>query len=170
MGKGTISWAIGYLFFSDGRVFSEKVKRFLIPSLARNGYFRTTLMVNGKPKKLTTHRLITECFLGKIPDKLVVNHKNGIKTDNRLENLEYVTVSYNVTHSYKTGLRIINDEHKRRCKLLGLSLRMFTQEKEVEIYNKHLNGQSIRSISVGLKCHNDTIRNLVRRIKHERDK
>jgi len=168
MNSGSISWANGYLFFDDGKIFSKKVNRFLRPSLANNGYNRITLIIDNKPKKLSIHRLIAECFIGKIPNGLVINHKNGIKTDNRIENLEYVTISYNVLHAYKTGLRIINNEHKERCKKLGLSLRMFTPEKEIEIYNKHKEGKSIKHISIEHSCHSDTIRKLIRRIKNER--
>lgn len=166
--SGKIPWASGYLFFNDGKIFSEKVNRFLRPSLAKNGYNRITLIVGNKPKKLSIHRLIAECFIGKIPNGLVVNHKNGIKTYNRIENLEYVTISYNVLHAYKTGLRIINNKHKERCKKLGLSLRMFTPEKEIEIYDKHKKGKSIKNISTEHNCHIDTIRKLIRRIKNER--
>ena len=48
------------------------------------------------------HRLICEAFYGK--NNKQVNHKNGIKNDNRLVNLEYVTCRENILHSYKTGL------------------------------------------------------------------
>lgn len=50
------------------------------------------------------HRVIWEAVHGPVPPELQINHRNGVKTDNRLENLEAVTSSANVQHAYSTGL------------------------------------------------------------------
>ena len=42
-------------------------------------------------------------FIGTRPEGMVVNHKNGVKTDNRLENLEYITSRENTIHAFKMG-------------------------------------------------------------------
>lgn len=68
------------------------------------GYPRVSLRINGQRKMLSVHRLVCHSFLGECPDGFQVNHKNGIKTDNRIGNLEYVTRSQNVRHAYETGL------------------------------------------------------------------
>jgi len=68
----------------------------------KTGYERITLLANRKKKDHCIHRLIMLAFVGE--SDLDVNHKNGIKGDNRLENLEYSTKSENMKHSYKTGL------------------------------------------------------------------
>ena len=51
------------------------------------------------------HRMIWESVHGPIPDGLQINHKNGVKTDNRISNLELVTGSENVKHAYRIGLK-----------------------------------------------------------------
>ncbi len=59
----------------------------------------------GKPKtRKHIHRLITAAFLGPCPENGEVNHKNGIKTDNLLENLEYTTRLGNAQHAAVNGL------------------------------------------------------------------
>jgi hypothetical protein len=71
------------------------------PQLARNGYVVFTLSVGNKIYGRSAHRMVADAFLGPIPEGLHVNHKNGDKTDNRLENLELVTISENRAHSYR---------------------------------------------------------------------
>ncbi len=68
------------------------------------GYRHVSLCKNGKVKTHNIHRLILLSFLGE--SDLQVNHINGDKSDNRLENLEYCTPSENAQHSYDTGLQI----------------------------------------------------------------
>jgi len=58
-----------------------------------------------KQKQVRVHRLIAEVFLGDCPSDYVVNHKDGIKTNNNINNLEYVTKSDDLIHAYRTGLR-----------------------------------------------------------------
>ena len=68
------------------------------------GYFRCNLKKDGKRFDFTTHRLVAEAFIPNEESKPVVNHKNGIKTDNRVENLEWCTISENVIHATKNRL------------------------------------------------------------------
>jgi len=69
-----------------------------------NGYRRVGLHKNGKLHRILVHRLVMLTFVG--ASNLQVNHINGIKNDNRLENLEYVTISENLKHAHRIGLRI----------------------------------------------------------------
>lgn len=65
------------------------------------GYPCVMLYKNKHRKLRTVHTLVTEAFLGPRPAGLQVNHKNGIKEDNRIGNLEYVTQSENIRHSFR---------------------------------------------------------------------
>jgi len=74
----------------------------LKPAIDACGYFRVALSKNRKLSTYKVHRLVMLAFIGE--SKLQVNHKNGIKTDNRLENLEYCTQSENILHAYQNNL------------------------------------------------------------------
>lgn len=83
----------------------KKRELVLRPRISKNGYLYLNLWTGsqGKPRKV--HRLVAEAFCYKPDDAECVNHKNGVKTDNRAENLEWCTYSYNAKHSFETGLR-----------------------------------------------------------------
>ena len=68
------------------------------------GYFRIDIRCMGNRKRYLKHRFIFECFHGKINDaKLVVDHINNIKTDNRLKNLQLITHSQNMKKDHRKG-------------------------------------------------------------------
>jgi hypothetical protein len=66
-----------------------------------SGYRFVGLSKDNKVKAHSVHQLVMSAFVGPRPDGMEVNHKNGIKADNRLENLEYVTRSANIRHAMK---------------------------------------------------------------------
>jgi hypothetical protein len=84
------------------------------------GYYKIDLSNKpNKAKKVFIHRLIADAFIPKIDGKSYVNHKNGIRTDNRIENLEWCTQSENMKHAYAvlgivpSCLGVFGDKHPR---------------------------------------------------------
>jgi hypothetical protein len=71
---------------------------------AGDGYLGVTTTCDGIQKTRRVHRMVAEAFIGRQPDNREINHINGIKTDNRPENLEYVTHADNVRHSFAANL------------------------------------------------------------------
>lgn len=82
--------------FHKGIVLRQKATRF--------GYNEVGLSINGVHKHAKVHRLVAEAFLENPKKKKQVNHINCIKTDNSLNNLEWVTPMENMTHAIKNGL------------------------------------------------------------------
>lgn len=104
--------AVGYEGFYEvstaGRIRSLRCKKapskLLYPRINRTGYYCLTLCVKYKRWDGELHRLIALTFIPNPENKPCVNHKNGIKTDNRIQNLEWVTRSENMKHAVKMGL------------------------------------------------------------------
>lgn len=80
----------------------------------RDGYKCVILTVNGKRYKRLVHRLIAYAFIPNTENKPQVNHRNSIRNDNRVENLEWVTAQENATHGWGNG-RKVTDKQKNVC-------------------------------------------------------
>lgn len=86
----------GSRFVNQYKILSTKTNKF--------GYKEVALSKDGKTKTVLLHRLIAIHFVDNPHNLPCVNHKNGIKTDNRIENLEWCTKSQNTKHAYDNNL------------------------------------------------------------------
>ena len=76
----------------------------ILAQYQQNGYLNCALHFNNKVKKFRVHRLVAEMFIPNEFNKPFVNHKDGIRTNNNVSNLEWVTPSENSKHAVETGL------------------------------------------------------------------
>jgi len=101
------------------------------------GYLQLRLMMDGVRAHVMAHRIVYRVKCGEIPPELTINHKNGIKNDNRPENLEVVTYSENMKHAYRTGLKDEYGEKNPQSKL--------TTSEVVEIRRLYAKGETTQA-------------------------
>lgn len=82
---------------------------------SRTGYPGVTLHARGRKMDALVHRLVAAAFIQQPADKTQVNHINGVKEDNRVENLEWCTSQENNIHAMRTGLRRVYGEDNCRA-------------------------------------------------------
>ena len=139
-----------YLISNRGNVFSIKSNRFLTGSINSNGYLMVGLYKNKVNKKTKIHQLVAIEFLNHNPDfhKLVIDHINGIKTDNRLENLRIISHRENTSLYYAankyllsskyTGVSWSNVSHKWRAQI-----RMNGKQKHLGLFDNEIDAYNI---------------------------
>ena len=132
---------------ADGVVnFGSQIRpvggKILSPKTKSNGYKEVNLMIErNKGVSKYVHRIIATTFLGEIPKGFNINHKDGNKSNNNLDNLEIVSFSENIKHAYRNGLIKSNppkgSEHPNSK----------TNEKEVtKIRKEHSKHHSIKKL------------------------
>lgn len=126
----------------------------LKPFLNKKGYPAIRFYIGGKGLERNPHRLVAEAFIPNPKSKLQVNHINGDKTDNRIENLEWCTNSENQLHAYVTGLQPSRKgENNSNAKL--------TYDVVTEIKTKYNSGMKITDISKEINVNLSILRQLI---------
>lgn len=132
-----------YQISNQGRVKNIKTGKILKARFDDKGYYRINLYNNNKVKIIRVHRLVALHFIKKITNKPNVNHINGIKTDNRVENLEWCNQSENMLHSCYTLGNLIKSVIQ--MDLEGNVLNIYKSIKEAGL-NLNINSSHITSV------------------------
>ena len=181
---------IGYPHYAatvDGRIYSLHSKKFLSDNKKLGDYKAVTLCEDGKRKEETIHRLIALAFIPNPENKPAVNHKDGNKLNNCVNNLEWCTYQENVQHAMDAGLRRIEVINEYRsipdeiamqiCILLEQGSRnkdisqnfnfrnvpssnRISESKVIEICEKLQNGESINRIRLSYGVAFSVVKNI----------
>lgn len=101
-----------YFISNFGRVYSSFSNIIMKTRKGTCGYEAVGFAINGKVRKNDVHRLVASHFIDNPKNKLQVNHIDGDKSNNRAENLEWVTPSENMKHAYKIGIKYTSEKMK----------------------------------------------------------
>lgn len=144
----------------QGNRFHNKYK-VLKPKLNKAGYYEVSLSKNGVLKSFLLHRLIAIHFLDNKDNLPQVNHKNGVKTDNRLDNLEWVTISENTKHAFDNNL----GNFKENALNVLQKINSKTSYKKVIFYkdDKEFVFNSIKEAAETLSLNKDNITRAIRK-------
>ncbi|MBD1379088.1 NUMOD4 domain-containing protein [Metabacillus arenae] len=133
-----------------GNIKSIKKDKILSPKNNHDGYLRIQLWEKCKVKFVSIHRLVAEAFIPNPENKPFVNHVNGVKNCNTVENLEWVTQRENINHAWENGLSKpqINGKHSKSVDQLDLGgnyIKTFpsTMEVERQLGINHVNISSV---------------------------
>lgn len=136
---------------NEGRVRSRNylghgTTKVLALAKDHKGYLRVRLFFGSRRKNCKVHRLVAEAFIpnpGGLPE---VNHKDGDKTNNRVDNLEWSTAHDNTVHAYRSGLK---EETRKSSRRLG-------QTKGKEALSKYMEIHKIPVVAVNLQTGEET--------------
>lgn len=137
----------------DSSIQGKKIGNIKRPTLNKAGYLTIMLWKGNFPRCVKVHRLVAEAFIPNPENKRTVNHKNGIKTDNSLPNLEWATHKENHKHAVENGLypesKTGEDYHSSKLtnqdviEIRILNENGFRHETIGRVFNIHINTVSL---------------------------
>jgi hypothetical protein len=124
-----------YEVSDQGRVLSKRTNLFLKPNIMNHGYACVHLYSGGKQSRVvkTIHQLVALAFIPNSYNCREVNHKNFLRRDNRVENLEWVTRKENVAHALAAGRRVYPEKRVRGIDLQSKETVTFESQIAAEI-------------------------------------
>jgi hypothetical protein len=128
-----------YYIYDNGDVFNIKTKKMLDGSIGKNGYKYYRLSKENTKKMFYAHRLVAEYFIDNFDNLPVVNHKDGNKLNNNVDNLEWVSYSENMEHFHSTIKK--NSKNKKIQKYNG--------DLEGEIWIETINNSNYKVSNYG---------------------
>lgn len=140
-----------YEFDEELNVYNKKTGKSMKPYLDKDGY----AIINLKQKHRKVHRLIAITFIPNPDNKPEVNHINGIRNDNRIENLQWVTRTENNRHSWTLGNQCNKGEKHPQSKL--------TNQIVKEIFELTELGWTQQKIADKINLHQSTISDVLRK-------
>lgn len=107
-----------YKIDENGNIFSNNINKIMKPKISKDGYYTIGLKTNDGVKKFfRVHRLVATMFIDNPSNKDIVNHIDGNKLNNSVDNLEWCTLSENQLHSiYELGnIPVVTNEKEISC-------------------------------------------------------
>lgn len=117
----------------NGNIFGYKRNRVVKQKLNRFGYCTIKLCKENKLYYFMVHRLVAQTFIPNPNDLPQVNHKDGNKQNNNVDNLEWCTQSYNMKHAYKMGLEKRNGKNVYQYDLNGNLIEVYDTIKDANL-------------------------------------
>ena len=145
-----------YLISNKGVVINKKTGKVLKHQL-KKGYHRLELVTLNGRKHFLVHRLVAQAFIPNPENKPQVNHINGNKNDNSVENLEWCTNYENAHHAIKNGLWInvfkasqeTNEKRKIKCKAINKTTGKEIYFESISEAEKYFNNRHICDVLKG---------------------
>lgn len=135
-----------YYVTKDGRVWTDcrknGIERFMKIQTSKDGYKCVGLRIDGKQKLFRVHRLVAMAFIPNPENKPYINHIDGNRTNNNVENLEWCTQKENVDHAINVlGRWSQSEKQSRASQLTGYKNRHLTMKEAREIRELYASGK-----------------------------
>lgn len=143
--EGVIGYEELYQASNLGNVRSSN--KTLKPTMNKYGYLYVSLYKNGVRTKYNVHRLVAEAFIPNPDNRPQVNHINGDKTDNRVENLEWCTAKENIHHAWQNGLSAMQKDHIEKIRIALKGKRYGKPIIQYDLNGKYIKEWSCTSVA-----------------------